>query len=132
MDTQKSILAKITKLQTVEFSQVLVVVLIGLALYYKNHDLVIATLAVALISLVIPKLFYPLAVGWFSLSKVLSAVSSKILMGIVFILIVIPVGFFRKLTGVDNLKLRQFKKSRQSVMINRDHLYKDADFLNTF
>jgi hypothetical protein len=53
-------------------------------------------------------------------------------MSIVFLVIVVPVGVFRKLMGIDNLKLRQFKKSRQSVMVTRDHQYEDADFLNTF
>jgi DNA integrity scanning protein DisA with diadenylate cyclase activity len=132
MGAQKKIFPTITKLQTVEFAQVAVLVLIGFALYYKNHNLIIAALVVTLISLVVPKIFYPFAVGWFGLSKILSAVSSKILMAMVFLVIVVPVGFFRRLTGVDNLKIRQFKKSRQSVMVNRDHLYTEADFLNTF
>jgi hypothetical protein len=132
MSVKQSIFPHVTKLQTVEFAQVLVVVLTALALYYKNHNLVVAALTIALVSLIIPKTFYPLAVGWFGLSKLISAVSSKVLMSIVFFVIVVPVGVFRKLMGIDNLKLRQFKKSRQSAMVTRDHQYEDADFLNTF
>jgi hypothetical protein len=132
MSAQKNDSAKVTKLQTIEFAQVVVLVLIGFALYYKNHNLYVAAFIVTIISLVIPKVFYPFAICWFALSKVLSAISSRILMSIVFFVIVVPVGFFRRLTGVDNLKLRQFKKSRKSVLVDRDYLYEEHDFLNTF
>jgi hypothetical protein len=124
--------AGVTKLQTVEFAQVAVFVLIGLGLYYKNHPCILAALVVTMISLIVPKVFYPFAVAWFGFSKILSAGSSKILMALVFMVIVVPTGLFRKLTGKDGLKLRRFKKSRESVMINRDHAYEAADFINTF
>jgi hypothetical protein len=124
--------AGVSKLQTVEFALVAVLVLIGLGLYYKIHQCLLAALIITIISLIVPKVFYPFAVAWFGLSKILSAGSSKILMALVFIVIVVPTGLFRKLTGKDSLKLRQFKKSRQSVMVDREHSYEAADFLNTF
>jgi hypothetical protein len=34
--------------------------------------------------------------------------------------------------GADPLKIRQFKKSRESVMTSRDHGYTEKDLENTF
>ncbi|HTH82642.1 MAG TPA: SxtJ family membrane protein [Mucilaginibacter sp.] len=132
MSRSTKIFAGVTKLQTVEFAQVAIFVLISLGLYYKNHSCITAALIVTIVGLIVPKVFYPFAVAWFGLSKILSAGSSKILMGFVFMIIVVPTGLFRKLTGKDGLKLCQFKKSRQSVMADRNHTYEAADFLNTF
>jgi hypothetical protein len=126
------IFAKVTEKQSQEFGQVAVLVSIFLALYLGEKNFLRAAFILSLITVTIPSIFYPLAVCWFGLSGILSATSSRILMGMVFLLIVIPVGLSRKLLGKDNLKLKQFKKSKGSVMINRDHLYTEADLLHTF
>ena len=126
------IFAKVTEKQSQEFGQVAVLVSIFLALYLGEKNFLRAAFILSLITVTIPSIFYPLAVCWFGLSGILSAASSRILMAIVFLLIVIPVGLSRKLLGKDNLKLKQFKKGKGSVMINRDHLYTEADLLHTF
>ena len=54
------------------------------------------------------------------------------MMALVFFLVVAPVGIFRKLMGKDRMKIKEFKKGRQSVMVSRDHQYTGQDFLNTF
>jgi hypothetical protein len=128
----KGILARTTKKQSVEFGQVAVLVSTFLALYRKESNFVIAAFILSLFTIVSPFIFYPFAVFWFGLSKILNLISSRILMGVIFLLIVIPVGLSRKLLGKDNLKLKQFKKNRESVMINRDYLYTEVDFLHTF
>jgi hypothetical protein len=128
----KRIFAKITKKQCVEFGLVTVLVSTFLAFYQKENNFVIAAFILSFFTIAVPFIFYPLAVCWFGLSKILNAISSRILMGVVFLLIVIPVGLSRKLLGKDNLKLKQFKKNKESVMVNRDHLYTEADFLHTF
>jgi len=128
----KSIFAKTTKKQSIEFGQVTVLVSTFLAFYRKEYNFAAAAFILSFFTITVPFIFYPFAVCWFGLSKILNALSSRILMGVVFLLIVIPVGLIRKLLGKDNLKLKQFKKNRKSVMVNRDHLYADADLLHTF
>ena len=128
----KSIFAKTTKKQCIEFGQVTVLVSTFLSFYRKDNNFAVAAFILSFFTIAVPFIFYPFAVCWFGLSKILNVISSGILMGVVFLLIVIPVGLSRKLLGRDNLKLKQFKKNKESVMVNRDHLYTGADFLHTF
>jgi hypothetical protein len=132
MESFKTIFAKITKKQSMEFGQVAVLISTFLALYLKDYDFVIAAFILSFFTITVPYIFYPLAVCWFGVSRILSAISSGILMGFVFIFIVIPVGLSRKLLGKDSLKLKQFKKNKESVMVTRDHLYTAEDLLHTF
>jgi len=57
---------------------------------------------------------------------------SKVILTVVFIFILIPVGFVRKISGKDNLKLNQFKKSDKSVFITRDHTFTSEDIINPY
>jgi energy-coupling factor transporter transmembrane protein EcfT len=124
--------AGITKKQCMEFGQVSTLAAIVCALYFKNHQFVTISLILIIITIIIPIIFYPFAVLWFGLSKLLSLISPVVLLTIIFFLIVTPVGLFRRLLGKDTLKLKQFKKSKQSVMIIRNHLYTETDLLHTF
>ena len=69
---------------------------------------------------------------WFGLSKLLGKISTGILLGVVFFVIVIPVALFRNMLRLDGLKLKQFKKSKDSVLVIREHTYADSDLLHTF
>jgi hypothetical protein len=132
MESFKTIFAKITKKQSMEFGQVTVLVSTFLALYLKDYNFVIVAFILSFFTITVPYIFYPLAVCWFGVSRILSTISSGILIGFVFIFIVIPVGLSRKLLGKDSLKLKQFKKNKESVMVTRDHLYTAEDLLHTF
>jgi hypothetical protein len=78
------------------------------------------------------KLLYPFVAFWYGLGAVLNAISSRIILALIFFLIVTPVAIVRKISGADVLKLKQFKKDNKSVMVIRDHEYKAGDFENTF
>lgn len=132
MGSLKKVFAKVTKKQSMEFGQVTVLACTFFALYLKEQNFIIAAFILSFLTIVVPYIFYPLAVCWFGLSEILNAVSSRILLGVVFTFIVIPVGLARKLLGKDSLKLKQFKKSNESVMVSRDHLYTEEDLLHTF
>lgn len=70
--------------------------------------------------------------AWLAFAEILGTINLRILLGILFVLLVVPVGLWRRWRGIDNLQLRQFKKSRRSVMLNRDHEYTREDLLHTF
>lgn len=84
------------------------------------------------INMIIPYFFYPFAILWFGLSGLMGDVLSKVILALVYIFIVIPVGFIRKLAGKDPLNLRNFKRADNSVMIKRDHLYTSSDLEKPF
>jgi polyferredoxin len=122
----------VTKEQNREFGMVMVLITTFIAFYLKKYVYIKIAFALTLIALLSPVLFYPLAVCWFGAGKLLGMVSSGILLGLVFIVVVIPVGLVRKISGYDSLKLKQFKKTRKSVMHERNHVYADEDILHTF
>jgi hypothetical protein len=122
----------VTKKQTVEFGLVTILVATFLAIYLRQNYFIIAAFFLTLITIIVPIVFYPFAAAWFLLSKILSAVGSRVLLSLVFFIVVTPVGMFRRLLNRDSLKIKQFKKSTKSVMTDRDHLYTPEDFIDTF
>ena len=123
---------KVSRRQCSEFGQAAVLISIFLALYQKDNHYVTAAFWVLLFTILIPNIFYPFAVLWFGLSTILSKISSFVILNVIFFFLVIPMGFFRKLLGKDTLKLKKFKTGRNSVMIERNHLYEAVDLVNTF
>jgi glycerol-3-phosphate acyltransferase PlsY len=128
----KKIFKPVSKKQTVEFALVAILISLFLSLYFKTNTGVKVAFVITVIAILVPVLFYPFAVIWFGLSNILGAISSKVLMTIIFFVLVVPIGLIRKLFGKDNLKINQFKKGSQSEMENRNHLYKESDITNTF
>ncbi|MGF6848204.1 multisubunit Na+/H+ antiporter MnhG subunit [Chitinophaga sp. W3I9] len=122
----------ITLQQCIESGQVAVAALLAAALYFRDFRLVTIALLLLLITLLAPRLFYPLAVIWLGIGKVLGEVNIRILLTLVFILVVVPVGLWRKWRGKDTLQLRGFKKEKGSVMVTRNHVYTKEDLLHTF
>ena len=123
---------RITKKQCAEFGQVVVLICILLALYQKDNRFVTAAFWFLLTTIIFPFIYYPFAVIWFGFSAILSKISSFLILNILFFILVVPVGLFRKLLGRDPLKIKQFKKARNSVMTERNHLYESTDLVNTF
>ncbi len=80
-----------------------------------------------LLNMIRPQLYKPVAVVWLGLSNVLGTVVSKIFLSILFFVLVTPIGCLRKLFGADSLQLKKWKKSRDSVFRNRDHLFTSKD-----
>jgi len=123
---------KIPKKQTVEFGIVAILVVSIFAFWLYSKILILSAIVLCLLTLIVPIIFYPFAVLWFGLSSILSRITSAILLGLVFFLIVTPVGLFRKLFGHDTLRLKQFKKGTQSVMTDRDHTFAAEDMADSF
>jgi hypothetical protein len=128
----KKYIIGITKKQSVEFGLVTILASSFLAIFLKQSYFIIAAFFLTLITLIVPVVFYPFAAVWFWLSKILSAIGSRILLTLVFFIMVTPVGLIRRLLNRDSLKISQFKKSTKSVMTDRDHLYTAGDFTDTF
>jgi hypothetical protein len=122
----------ISKEQTREFGMVTVLVTCFFAFYLKKNNLTPVIFILSLLTLLFPLIFYPFAFVWFGFSKIMGKVSTGILLGVVFFIIVIPVGLIRKMMRLDGLKIKQFKKSTGTVMVKREHIYVDSDLLHIF
>lgn len=132
MKIKKNLFPKVTKKQAIEFGLVAILVTSVFAFWLNDKNLVLAIIILSLVTIITPILLYPFAALWFGLSQVLSHISSTIVLSLVFFIIVTPVGLIRKLMGKDSLKIKQFKKNNQSVLIDRNHLYAADDLTHTF
>ena len=73
-------------------------------------------------------MFYKLlAIIWLGFSQLLGTVVSKNILTIVYILMVIPVGTFRRLIGKYPLQLSEFKKGTNSTMKSRNYNFSSKD-----
>ncbi|MBN1598158.1 MAG: hypothetical protein JW894_07675 [Bacteroidales bacterium] len=122
----------ITKKQIIDSGMALVLILLILGFWLKNNLFFKIAVPVLVINIIIPKIFYPFAVFWFSLANILSATVSKILLSVVYFIIVMPVGLLRRLFGKDSLFLTKFKRDSSSVMITRNHTFTSKDILNPY
>jgi hypothetical protein len=122
----------ISKEQRKEFGMLTIVVMSFLAFYFRQNNLSVVIFILALTTLLFPVIFYPFALVWFGLSKVMGKISTSILLGIVFCIVVIPVGLIRKMLRLDGLKIKQFKKTTDTVLLTRDHIYVESDLIHTF
>jgi hypothetical protein len=132
IDTLKKIFIGVTKKQCTEFGLLAILAAIFLAICQKQNHLVTWAFILTIVTLIIPIVFYPFAAIWFWFSKILSAIGSRVLLTIIFFIVVTPVGLIRRILKKDSLKIDQFKKSKKSAMIDRDHLYTAEDFTNAF
>jgi hypothetical protein len=128
----KKIYTGVTEKQTIEFGLVCILFSTFFALHYKSGHFVLAAFILSLITIIVPRILYPFALCWFGLSKIMGSISSRVILSLVFFLIVVPVGFIRKLSGKDNLKINQFKKNRETVMKERNHQYNSSDIQHGF
>lgn len=86
-----------------------------------------AAIAVQVVNMTWPAIFWPLAIVWLGFSRLLAAIVPKILLAVVFYWVVTPIGILRRLSGRDALKLAAFKKGDGSVMVERNHKYSALD-----
>ncbi len=86
-----------------------------------------AAMAVLAAGMTVPRLFGPAARCWFGFSHILGAVMSRLLMGVLFFVLITPIGLFRRLCGKDILQLRGWRKGSDSVFQVREHRYTERD-----
>lgn len=78
---------------------------------YRHHPraatvLGVTALAFALFALVAPKLLEPLEAAWMAFAQVLGAINTRIIMGLLYFLFIVPLGLIFRLVGRDEMKRR--------------------------
>jgi saxitoxin biosynthesis operon SxtJ-like protein len=119
---------KITKDQSRDTGMAMVLLCLLLAVSPKHsHRYLFVAIALQVVNMIVPQVFRPIAVVWLGFSNLLGEVVPKILLSIVFFLVVTPIGILRRLAGKDALRLRAFKASPDSVMLERNHKFISQD-----
>ncbi|MGD9200916.1 MAG: hypothetical protein PVI26_05090 [Chitinispirillia bacterium] len=118
---------KITKKQASDAGMALVLIFLLIGLFSHNILFFKTAIPILIINMIYPMFFYFFAVVWFGLSHLLGSIVSKILLSLIYAILVIPFGIFRKLIGKDSLMLTQFKKNYRSVFKIRNYAFSSKD-----
>jgi hypothetical protein len=107
---------------------VFVLLLLLLVLRTGKYDILLP-LAIGLLLLVMvwPAAFKVPARLWFGLSEIMGAVTSKLVLSLIFLLLLTPLATARKMTGADLMRSKQWKKGAESVLVTRDHTFLGKD-----
>jgi hypothetical protein len=79
----------------------------------------------------IPALLKPLAYLWMRIAEALGMVMNKVFFGIVFFIVVTPIGFMRRLISGDNRDLT-LNRSKDSVFVEREGLVKKEALMKPY
>lgn len=118
---------EINKNQAKDCGMALVLIFLLLGFFTQHEINFKIALVILLLDMIAPIIFYPFAFIWLGFSHLIGTIMSKIILMILYLTLVIPMGFIRKLLGKDTLQLHKFKKGKNSVMINRKHLFVSSD-----
>ena len=79
------------------------------------------------LALVYPRALAPLHRGWMKVGHVLGAVNSRIVLGALFFLIIVPLGFLLRVLGKNPMRSRDPKASSYRIEITRRNDGKDME-----
>jgi len=106
----------------------LVLYLFGILKHGESRELYIyLACGIGITGIFIKPLGKLIARGWYKMADILNFVMSKVILGIVYIFILVPVATLYKLTGKDKLML---KRSPKSKWVSREYKYSAGDLKN--
>jgi hypothetical protein len=118
---------KITKDQSRDTGMAMVLLFLIAFAIRKWEGYLIGAMLLHVLNMIVPQMYRPVAVLWMGLSDFLGSIVSKIVLSVVFFAVVTPIGIVRGLFGKDSLKLRAFKASQESAMVERNHKFISQD-----
>ena len=90
----------------------------------KNELFLYISLGLGITGIFIKPIAKYIAVAWFKLADILSYVTSKIILGILFFIVLYPVSILYKLSNNDRLRL---KRPETSNWVERNHTFSASD-----
>jgi hypothetical protein len=114
-----------------------VAVVFALLLLYKQRlsgAMILGAVAVtfALLALLLPKLLEPLEAVWMGFAGILGAINTRIILGVFYFLIFVPLGFVMRLFGRDTMKRRKLAGSTTNWEDYRGRQSNEEHFDNMF
>lgn len=111
---------------------VIVLALMITAIWMESLKLIWPAIVMLLIAMTIPSVFKPAAIFWHYFSLLLSSMTNRILLTILFMVILVPVGIVRRWFGFDPMKRKQWKQATCSVFVVRNHRFSSKDLTTPF
>ena len=129
---QEILPGKLSKKKLSDAGMALVLLILLTGFFTRNVLFYQLAVPVLLLNMAFPQIYYPFAWIWYGLSNIIGILVSRILLGVIYVILVVPVGLLRRMTGKDNLMLKAFKKDRASVMKRRDYTYTGEDLTHPY
>lgn len=99
----------------------LVLVLFFLVLGLKgNRTFLLISIVLLIVSIIVPKTFYPLSYVWLKIAEGLNFVIPKIFFSIVFFVIIFPIGTLRHLIKHDIMFINSWRETK-TIFGERNH-----------
>lgn len=111
----------ITKEQAKDTGMAMVLICLLIAFFGEIKNIYGLAILLLLINMTWPGIYKPLAKLWLSFSRLSGSVMSRIILTAIFIILVLPVGLIRRMTGKDSLRLKKWKKNCATVFKIREH-----------
>ncbi len=110
----------------------LLVIAIGFAVFYLlfKREWMLTPIGVCLIGFIIRPVGDFTHIIWMQLAKMLGYINSRILLSIIFFIILSPIALLMRLLGKGQMQTSSSNKD--SLFINRNHLYSKADLEQPF
>jgi hypothetical protein len=118
---------KLTVEQCKDSGLALVLICLICYLVWKLPMLMLLAIIFLVVAMTYPPVFRPFARFWFGLSTALGTVVSKIILAVLFYGLVLPVGLVRRAMGKDSMRIKSWKKGKESVFRVRDHRFAAKD-----
>ncbi len=123
---------RLTRDQCKDTGMAMVLILLLVTLATRRNYVMFCAIGVLVLDMIAPQVFRPAAVIWFGLVQLLGTVTSRVVLTIIFLVVVTPVGFARRMLGTDTLRLKEFKKGHGSVMDVRNHTFGAHDIIKPY
>jgi len=123
---------KISKKEATDTGMAMALICLLLGHFLKHDFYYMLAIPVLIIDMTFPMFYYPFAIVWLGLTNLLGGVLSRVLISIVYILILMPMGIIRRMSGKDSMNLKGFKKDSKSVMVMRNYEFTAKDITNPF
>ncbi len=85
-----------------------------------------------LVTMTVPAVLSPVARAWYALSHALGAVMSRVLLSVVFVVVVVPIGWAVQRLGSDPMGRRSFRRREGSLFVERRRTYTASDLTNPY
>ncbi len=122
----------IGKRQSRDTGEAMVLMLLLLGFFTENEVYYKLAIPALIMTMASPRMYYPLAVVWLGLSTMIGNIMTKVLLAMVFILMVLPVGYLRKILGKSSQYIGHWKEDSKSVLKVRNKSFVSEDLVRPF
>lgn len=118
---------EISKEQAKDAGMAFTLILLLVSYFSSPSPILLAALVLLVLSMSVPVIFRFPAKLWFGASHYLGSFVSRIVLSIIFFFIATPVGFIRKLSGADPMRIKKWQGTDASVFVDRNHTFSKDD-----